>query len=83
MLGTSVKSAVDKINALQNIRNNELLDEINKQYAHVNLEASNKLKVNSIVLLKNIKYNEPKREPLRLARVIKRSISLETVLKES
>ena len=54
MLGTSVRSAVDKIIALQNIRNNELLDEINKQYANVNLEASNKLKVNSIVLLRNI-----------------------------
>ena len=68
MLGTSVRSAVDKIIALQNIRNNELLDEINKQYANVNLEASNKLKVNSIKLLRNIN-NEPKREPLRLARV--------------
>ena len=39
-----------------------------EQYAHVNLEASNKLKVNSIVLLRNIN-NETKREPLRLARV--------------
>ena len=36
---------------------------INKQY-----EASNKLKINSVVLLKNI-ANEAKREPLRSARI--------------
>ena len=59
---------MDKLNALQNIRNNELLDVINEQYCNVNLEESNKLKVNSVVLLKNI-ANEPKCEPLKLARV--------------
>ena len=48
-LRAPVKSAVDKIIALQNIRNDELMDELNKQYTNVNLEASNKLKVNSIV----------------------------------
>ena len=34
----------------------------------MSLESSNKLEVNSVVLLKNI-ANEAKREPLRLARV--------------
>ena len=41
---------------------------INKQNDNVCLEASNKLKINSVVLLKNIS-NEAKREPLRLARI--------------
>jgi len=67
-LESPVKTAMDKLNALQNIRNNELLDVINEQYCNVNLETSNKLKVNSVVLLKNI-ANEPKCEPLKLARV--------------
>ena len=67
-LGSPVRTAVDKLNTLQNIRNNELLDIINKQYCNVSLEASNKLEVNSVVLLKNI-ANEAKREPLKLARV--------------
>ena len=44
------------------------MDVINKQYNNVCLEASNKLKVNSVVLLKNIS-NEAETEPLRLARV--------------
>ena len=46
------------------------MDVINKQYNNVCLEASNKLKVNSVVLLKNIS-NEAETEPLRLARVDK------------
>ena len=41
---------------------------INKQYDNVGLESSNKLKVNSVVLLRNI-TNEAKREPLKLARI--------------
>ena len=45
-----------------------MMNVINKQYHNVCLEASNKLKINSVVLLKNI-ANEAKREPLRLARI--------------
>ena len=41
---------------------------VNKQYDNVCLETSNKLRINSVVLLKNI-ANETKREPLRLARI--------------
>ena len=67
-LGSPVKTAVDKLNTLRNIRNNELLDIINEQYCNVSLEASNKLEVNSVVLQKNI-ANEAKREPLKLAEI--------------
>ena len=45
-----------------------MMNVINKQYDNVCLEASNKLKINSVVLLKNV-ANEAKREPLRLARI--------------
>ena len=65
-----IKSAIDKIMALQDFRNEELMEEINKQYKNVNLQASNKLKENSIVLLRHMN-KEQKREPLRLARVDK------------
>ena len=41
---------------------------INKQYDNVCLESSNKLKINSVVLIRNI-TNETKREPLKLARI--------------
>ena len=41
---------------------------INKQYDNVCLESSNKLKVNSVVLIRNI-TNEAKGEPLKLARI--------------
>ena len=65
-----IKSAIDKIVALQDFRNEELMEELNKQYKNVNLQASNKLKENSIVLLRHMN-KEQKREPLRLARVDK------------
>ena len=65
-----IKSALDKIMALQNFRNEELMDELNKQYKNVSLQASNKLKENSVVLLRHMS-KEQKREPLHLARVNK------------
>ena len=67
-LGSSVKTTVDKLNILRDVRTNELMQIFNEQYSNVSLESSNKLEVNSVVLLKNI-ANEAKREPLRLARV--------------
>ena len=67
-LRVTVKDTIDKLNVLDEFRTNELMSIINKQYDDVCLEASNKLKVNSVVVLKNIS-NEAKREPLRLARV--------------
>ena len=67
-LGSPVKNAVDKLNILNDFRNSELMDIINKQYRKVCLYSSNELKVNSVVLLRNI-ANEGKREPLKFARV--------------
>ena len=67
-LGTAIKNTVDKLEVLDEFRTNEMMNVINKQYDNVCLEASNKLKINSVVLLKNI-ANEAKREPLRLARI--------------
>ena len=48
-LGTAVRNTVDKLEVLDEFRTNEMMNVINKQY-----EASNKLKINSVVLLKNI-----------------------------
>ena len=67
-LGIAVKDTIDKLEVLDEFRANEMMNVINKQYDNVCLEASNKLKINSVVLLKNI-ANEAKREPLRLARI--------------
>ena len=67
-LGIAVKDTIDKLDVLDEFRTNELMNIINKQYDNVCLEASNKLKINSVVLLKNI-ANEAKRDPLRLARI--------------
>ena len=53
-LGSSVKTTVDKLNILRDVRTNEFMEIINKQYSNVSLELSNKLEVNSVVLLKNI-----------------------------
>ena len=41
---------------------------LNKQYDNVNLESSNRIKLNSVVLVRNI-ANETKREPLKIARI--------------
>ena len=67
-LGEAVKDTIDKLDVLDEFRTNEMMNVINKQYDNVCLEASNKLRINSVVLLKNI-ANEAKREPLRLARI--------------
>ena len=45
-----------------------MMNVIDTLYDNVCLEASNKLKINSVVLLKNI-ANEAKREQLSLARI--------------
>ena len=43
---------------LTEIRTTEILKVINDQFANVSLEYSNKLKINSVVLLKNITNKE-------------------------
>ena len=43
---------------------------LNKQYSNVCLESSKRVRLNSVVLVRNI-ANEPKREPLKIARIEK------------
>ena len=61
---------MDKINAMEEFRKEEFMELLNKQYANVGLENPTRVKENSIVLVRNI-GNEPKREPLKLARIEK------------
>ena len=51
-------------------RKGEFLELLNKQYPNMSLSNPKKVKVNSVVLVRNI-ANEPKREPLKLARIVK------------
>ena len=73
--GSGVNDAMDKLKILTKVQTDEILKVANDQYKDVCLESSNKLKVNSVVLLKNI-ANEGKWETMKLARVkeIKESI---------
>ena len=68
--GRAIRSTMDKINAMEEFRKEEFLELLNKQYANVGLENPTRVKENSIVLVRNI-GNEPKREPLKLARIEK------------
>ena len=72
--GSQIKDTIDKLKLLKEFRNDELMKTINKQYDGVSLVASNRLKVNSVVLLRHIN-TETKREPLRLARVSEKHTS--------
>ena len=55
---------------MEEFRKEEFMKLLNKQYSNVCLENPKQVKVNSIVLVRNI-ANEPKREPLKLARIVK------------
>ena len=68
--GRAIRSTMDKIDAMEEFRKEEFLDLLNKQYANVGLENPTRVKENSMVLVRNI-GNEPKREPLKLARIEK------------
>ena len=68
--GRSIRSTMDKLDALEEFRKEEFLELLNKQYANVHLQEPKEVKENSIVLIRNI-GNEPKREPLKFARVEK------------
>ena len=59
---------MDKLETLEEFRNDEIMKVLNKQYDNVNLESSNCIKLNSVVLVRNI-ANETKREPLKIARI--------------
>ena len=66
--GTAINSTVEKLEALDEFRTNEMMKVLNKQYDNVCLESSNRIRLNSVVLFRNI-ANETKREPLKIARI--------------
>ena len=67
--GEAIMSTVEKLEAMEEFRKGELLSLLNKQYPNVSLENPKKVKLNSVVLVRNI-ANESKREPLKLARIV-------------
>ena len=68
--GKAIRSTMDKLDAMEEFRKEEIFELLNKQYANVQLQEPKEVRENSIVLVRNI-GNEPKREPLRLARIEK------------
>ena len=59
---------MDKLDTLEEFRSDEIMKVLNKQYDNMSLESSNCIKLNSVVLVRNI-ANETKREPLKIARI--------------
>ena len=55
---------------MKEFRENELLTMLNKQYSGVNFKDPERVEINSVVLLRNI-ANESKREPMKLARILR------------
>ena len=68
--GEAVKSTIEKLEIMKEFRDSELLSILNKQYSGKNFKEPRKVEENSVVLLRNI-ANEAKREPMKLARVLK------------
>ena len=68
--GEAVKSTIEKLEIMKEFREKELLSILNKQYLGMHLKEPERVEKNSVVLLRNI-ANEPKREPMRFARVLK------------
>ena len=66
--GQAIKSTIEKLETMEEFRTEELMKVLNKQYSNVCLESSKRVKLNSVVLVRNI-ANEPKREPLKIARI--------------
>ena len=61
---------IEKLETWEEFRMDELMKVLNKQYANVCLENSNRIRLNSVVLVRNI-ANETKRELLKIARIEK------------
>ena len=68
--GKAISSTMDKLDAMKEFRKDEIFDLLNQQYANVELQEPKEVRENSIVLIRNI-GNEPKREPLKFARIDK------------
>ena len=61
---------MDKLDAMKEFREDEIFELLNQQYANTELQEPKEVRENSIVLIRNI-GNEPKREPLKFARIDK------------
>merc|ERR1711872_294251 len=68
--GDAIKSILEKLEVMREFRENEFLIILNKQYSGQNFKEPKKVERNSVVLIRNI-ANESKREPMKIARVIK------------
>ena len=68
--GEAVMSTIEKLEVMKEFRKREFLELLNKQYSGMQLTEPEKVRENAVVLIRNI-ANEPKREPLKLARILK------------
>ena len=68
--GEAIRSIIEKLEVMKEFRDNEFLIILNKQYSGKKFKEPEKVKQNSVVLLRNI-ANESKREPMKFARVLK------------
>merc|ERR1711923_316845 len=68
--GEAIRSIIEKLEIMKEFRENELLNMLNKQYSGVNSKDPERVEINSVVLLRNI-ANESKREPMKLARILR------------
>ena len=59
---------MDKLDTMKEFRKDEIFELLNNQYPNMEFQTPKEVKVNSIVLIRNI-GNENKREPLKFARV--------------
>ena len=66
--GKAIRTTMDKLDTMKEFRKDEIFELLNNQYPNMELQVPKEVKVNSIVLIRNI-GNETKREPLKFARV--------------
>merc|ERR1711873_25963 len=64
----AIRTVMDKLDTMKEFRKDEIFELLNNQYRNMELQVPKEVKVNSIVLIRNI-GNENKREPLKFARV--------------
>ena len=66
--GKAISTTMDKLDAMKEFREDEIFELLNQQYANMEFQEPKEVRENSIVLIRNI-GNEPKREPLKFARI--------------
>ena len=52
--GQAIKSTIEKLETMEEFRTEELMKVLNKQYSNVCLESSNRVKLNSVVLVRRL-----------------------------